>query len=103
MDTPASPIVVVDCDGRRAMWDGTDFWGDGLIVRYARLAATAGHRVDILGHVPVIAGDRDALGATAALCAYSPGRTVIVEHPESVGRVIDEALSGHGIFLPDSG
>lgn len=101
MDTPASPIVVVDCDGRRAMWDGTDFWGDGLIATHARRAALVGHQVDVLGRVPVVAGTGDALAATAALCAYDPGRTIIVDNPEEVGRVLDAGLTGHGVFIED--
>lgn len=82
------PVVAVDVDGLQAAWCGGYFTWTGdprarQIVREAKLAAEIGQQVRI-GHVDVTADASTPLGALAALHAYRPGRTTVIEAPNEV-------------------
>lgn len=87
----ATPVVVqlLD-DDATAAWDGFQFTGDRRITAAARTAAAVGTVVEILGRFPAVADSSDPLGATAALFAYRPGRTIILGAPDDVIDWLDE-------------
>lgn len=94
------PIVLVDIDGRRAMWCAGRLYGDEELVREARLAAVASSAVPLHPFAPpVIASLESPLGAAAALASYMPGRARIVEAP---GEVWDRISVGGCLDPPDS-
>lgn len=88
-------VVVVDCDGRLASWDGTDFRGDAEIVDAALEAVELRQQVPVLGLAHAVAGDADPIAAAAALCAFAPGRTILVENPQAVTDWLDGVLGEH--------
>lgn len=82
------PVVAVDVDGLQAAWcDGHFTWtGDPRarkVVQEAKLAAEISQEVRI-GQVYVTADATTPLGALAALHAYRPGRTTVIEAPQDV-------------------
>lgn len=74
----SGPVVAVAVDGRGAAWCDGIFTGDPEIVQAARDAAMFHTEIDVHGLL-IPAHNEDALGATAALFALSPGRTILTE------------------------
>jgi len=91
--TRTAELVSVSVNGRGAAWCDGVFSGDPEVVREAENAALL--RAEIpLGHLGMVEADRETpMGATAALHAYSPGRTVIVSAPDGVHDIFDESLA----------
>lgn len=86
MSRPAQlsgPIVMVEVDGAIATWSSGEFAGDPDVVEAARVAALAGFVLEVAGQ-RWRAGSHDARSATAALHAFLPWRTRILEAPDSV-------------------
>ena len=79
----SGPVVVVNVDGAIATWVDGEFAGDARLVGAAQLAAIGRYEVEIAGH-RYRANGHDPLGAVAALHAFKPWRTRIVEAPSEV-------------------
>lgn len=90
------PSVVVEADGERAAWNNGKFTGDSGIVKHARFFSDNKVVVDLHG-LSFSCDKNDIIGATAAMCSYSPYRFVILEAPSEV---YDELFSEKIADLP---
>lgn len=88
----SGPLVSVSVDGKGAAWCDGQFSGDQEIIAEARLAISTGLEVEILGQ-PILAEGDTPTGITAALFAYSPGRTEVVEAPQEVMEVLGAGMA----------
>lgn len=79
----SGPVVVVNVDGAIATWVDGEFAGDSRLLGAANLAALGQYEVEIAGR-RYRANSYDPLGAVAALHAFKPWRTRIVEAPSEV-------------------
>lgn len=80
--------VAVNVAGQGIAWNGGVFDGPADMVHTARFAAHIGALVT-LGGATFAADDTTPLGALAAMCVSRPGRTVIVDAPDSVHDYLD--------------
>lgn len=77
-------VLAVDVDGRTASWCDGYFAGDRQVVDPAR-AAAENHDVLVIAGAVTRCDAETALGATAALHAFRPGRTRLLDHvPDEV-------------------
>lgn len=76
--------ITVDADGRQAAWNGEEFVGDASVVEKAVKACQLGADIPVFGMFDMTPDANTPLGATAALFAYSPGRTHITLAPQEV-------------------
>ena len=90
-------LVAISVHGKGASWCGGTFAGDPEILATARFAVTGSLPVDV-GPLRQVATDTDALGALAALMAYS-AQALIVEAPAWVASAID--IAAEPGFLDD--
>lgn len=95
------PVVAVAYDGGRgAAWCNGVFAGDPEIIAAAERACTFEQTIDVI-RVPILANRDTPIGATAALFAFHPGRTALVECPREVSDLLDEYHSGHAVEPDD--
>lgn len=85
----SGPVVAVAVDGRGAAWCDGIFTGDPEIVTAARDAVMFGAEIDVHG-LAIPAHAEDALGATAALFAFAPGRTILTNATTDVRQLMDD-------------
>lgn len=88
--TKSGPLIAVSVDGRGAAWCDGQFSGDPEVVSMAKIALSTKLPVEVFGQ-ELLAEPDTPVGIAAALFAYSPGRTVIVEAPDEV---IDTLAAG---------
>lgn len=79
----SGPLVVVNVDGAIATWVDGEFSGDSRIVGAAESAAIGRYEVEVVGR-QLRANGHEPIGAVAALHAFRPWRTRVVEAPEEV-------------------
>lgn len=79
----SGPLVLVNVDGAIATWIDGEFSGDPRIVTAAESAALGRYEIEIAGRV-VRANGYEPAGAIAALHAFKPWRTRVIEAPEDV-------------------
>lgn len=79
----SGPLVLVNVDGAIATWIDGEFSGDPRIITAAETAALGRYEIEVAGRT-MRANGYEALGAVAALHAFKPWRTRVIEAPESV-------------------
>ncbi|BDZ52621.1 hypothetical protein GCM10025867_48620 (plasmid) [Frondihabitans sucicola] len=82
-------LISVSVDGKGAAWCDGEFSGDPEIIEYARRCILFNTEIDVMG-IPMVADNVDMFGALAALYAFSPGRTILIEAPERIRALLDE-------------
>lgn len=85
-------LISVSVDGRGAAWCEGVFTGDSEVVEMARNASTFNTDIDVMG-IPIQADFESATGALAALYAYSPGRTILIQAPDDLFDILDHQAS----------
>ncbi|BDZ52617.1 hypothetical protein GCM10025867_48580 (plasmid) [Frondihabitans sucicola] len=85
-------LISVSIDGRGAAWCDGIFSGDEEIVEMARNASIFSLEVDVMG-IPIQADSDSTTGALAALYAYSPGRTILIQAPDDIFDILDHQAS----------
>lgn len=85
------PLISVSVDGRGAAWCADQWSGDQDVIDAAKDAIALSMPVPI-GDLLFTADGDTPVGVTAALFAYSPGRTLLMRAPEAVLDAVGEAF-----------
>lgn len=90
MDVKSAFVEVAYPGGRTACWSPQDgFSGDPEVVNIAFELSGNGVFIPVPGLYPVQADGTTAIGALAALCAYSPADVTIIHLDDRVVEALD--------------
>lgn len=108
---PEFTTISVQCDGASAAWVLSNTTGEAIfsgnpdMAKAARTAAILEETIPVFD-IPIQANDHSELGALAALFAYDPARTIVLQGTKEIDEFIDfvagEDESLHAELLEDA-